>query len=364
MKARNPKTLISIISIVLCAVILAGTTFAWFVDVASNKDNEVKIAAFAVDLLDEDGTTSIKGGTADVFEGVKLEPGAFVAKKLYAKNIGEIDLKHQIEVKSENVDAKNYLQAAIIVGETTAATWDEIKAAAKGNALLTDPVTAEAGVLAPEASQPFTVALYMVEDAPATIAGTSAKITVKVNAGQTNDAAPYTQIVNLVKNGDFAQPLDKETNWISANQSGNCVLAIKSAEGRENYLSVVRAAGESKSPKVTQTLNLPVGTTFKIEAELMNVAYGQSYEVQIDGETKSGSFAGENFVDVYFKDADGKTIGQARKQITPEVANGEWFAWSNTYTVPEGTVTTQLEFGIALGMGEVCFDNIVVSVVD
>lgn len=360
MKARNPKTLISIISIVLCTMILAGTTFAWFVDVASNKNNEVKIANFAVDLLAEDGTTSIKGGSADIFDGVKLEPGAFVDKKLYAKNIGEIDLKHQIEVKSENVDAKNYLQAAIIVGDTTAATWDEIKAAAKGNALLTDPVTAEAGVLTPEASQSFTVALYMVEDAPATVAGTSAKITVKVNAGQTNDAAPYTQIVNLVKNGDFAQPLDKETNWISANQAGNCVLAIKSAEGHEDYLSVVRAAGESKSPKVYQVLELPVGTTFQIEAEMMNVNLGETYEVE--GESKE--FAGKNFVDIYFKDADGKTVGQARKQVTLDVANGVWTVWSEIYTVPEGTVTTQVEFGIALGCGEVCFDNIVVSVVD
>ena len=360
MKARNPKTLISIISIVLCTMILAGTTFAWFVDVASNKNNEVKIANFAVDLLAEDGTTSIKGGSADIFDGVKLEPGAFVAKKLYAKNIGEIDLKHQIEVKSENVDAKNYLQAAIIVGDTTAATWDEIKAAAAKTALLTDPATAEAGVLAPEASKAFTVALYMVEDAPATIAGTSAKITVKVNAGQTNDAAPYTQIVNLVKNGDFAQVIDPETNWSTANQAGNCVATIKSAEGRPDYLSIVRAAGESKSPKVVQTLELPVGTMFKVEAEMMNVNLGGTYE--LEGETKS--YAGKNFVDIYYKDAEGNTVGQARKQITLDVANGEWTAWSEIYTVPEGAVKTQIEFGIALGCGEVCFDNIVVSVVD
>lgn len=352
MKARNPKTLISIISIVLCTMILAGTTFAWFVDVASNKDNEVKIANFAVDLLAEDGTTSIKGGSADIFDGVKLEPGAFVAKKLYAKNIGEIDLKHQIEVKSENVDAKNYLQAAIIVGDTTAATWDEIKAAAAKTAILTDPATAEAGVLAPEASKAFTVALYMVEDAPATIAGTSAKITVKVNAGQTNDAAPYTQIVNLVKNGDFAQVIDPETNWSTANQAGNCVVAIKSAEGRPNYLSVVRAVGESKNPKVVQTLELPVGTIFKIDAELMNATF--------DDDT----YKGKNFIDVYYKDANGDVVGQARQQITLDVATGEWTAWTATYTVPEGAVKTQIEFGIALGHGEVCFDNIVVSVVD
>lgn len=362
MKARNPKTLISIISIVLCTMILAGTTFAWFVDVASNKNNEVKIANFAVDLLAEDGTTSIKGGSADIFDGVKLEPGAFVAKKLYAKNIGEIDLKHQIEVKSENVDAKNYLQAAIIVGDTTAATWDEIKAAAAKTALLTDPATAEAGVLAPEASKAFTVALYMVEDAPATIAGTSAKITVKVNAGQTNDAAPYTQIVNLVKNGDFAQVIDPETNWSTANQAGNCVATIKSAEGRENYLSAIRAEGESKKPEVSQVLNLPAGTVFKIDAEMMNVKLNETYEK--DGETKT--YGGKHFVDIYFKNADGETVSEVRMKtgLAPLAANGEWFAWSETYTVPEGATTVLVKLGIAMGEGEVCFDNIVVSVVD
>lgn len=359
-KMRNTKsTLISVISIALCAMLLVGTTFAWFVDVASNKDNEVTIASFGVDLLAADGTTSIKGGTGDLFVDAKLEPGSFVMEKLYAKNIGELDLKHQIAVKAANADVNNYLECAIVIGEHEHTTWEALKAAAANTAFgMREGVTAEAGNLVPGASQQFTVAVYMKEDAPATAAGTSAKITVKVNAGQTNEAAPYTQVVNLLKNGDFSLPMDSETNWAVADQdaANGCVGVIKADEANTehpNYYSSTRAQGFKKAPKITQTVAMTENTVFTLSGDIMNVTY--------DGAT----FKAKHQIDLVFLDANGDKIGDtvSTKEITVAEV-GVWQAFSAEFTAPAGTASVQIQLRNVLGYGEICYDNFVLAVKD
>ena len=66
----------SILSLILCISMLAGTTFAWFTDTATNTGNRVQMGELKFDLEmykdaqqseDGDGYVSIAGGSGDIF---------------------------------------------------------------------------------------------------------------------------------------------------------------------------------------------------------------------------------------------------------------------------------------------------------
>ena len=96
----------SIMAIMLCVVMLVGTTFAWFTDTAASGVNKIQAGNLGIELVDETGkaveTLSFvnKAGSADIL----WEPGVtFHTNAFRVKNTGNLALKYKIEIDRDNV---------------------------------------------------------------------------------------------------------------------------------------------------------------------------------------------------------------------------------------------------------------------
>ena len=112
-KATKRALLTSVMALVMCVVMLVGTTFAWFTDTATANVNKIEAGKLDVELLDKDGN-SVEGQTlrfvkADDGAGQEIlwEPGAtYQLPTLTIKNNGNLALKYKINVSGAK-DADN-----------------------------------------------------------------------------------------------------------------------------------------------------------------------------------------------------------------------------------------------------------------
>ena len=100
-KATKRALLTSVMALVMCVVMLAGTTFAWFTDTASTGVN--KIQAGNLDIEVQYRTTAgsewkTLDNATDLFgaEGTLFEPGHTRVVELKIKNAGNLALKYKI----------------------------------------------------------------------------------------------------------------------------------------------------------------------------------------------------------------------------------------------------------------------------
>ena len=113
-KATKRALLTSVMALVMCVVMLVGTTFAWFTDTASTAVNKIQAGNLDVKLLAEDGETSLEGATlewqkAEGAEGEDIlwEPGCrYKLQPIIIKNAGTLALKYKIVISGIDGDAK------------------------------------------------------------------------------------------------------------------------------------------------------------------------------------------------------------------------------------------------------------------
>ena len=117
-KSLKRALLSSAFSLIICAAMLIGTTFAWFTDTASTAVNKIQAGNLKVDLemqKPNGSWVSAKGKTlefkkaADAPAGEKVlwEPGCiYELPKLRVINMGNLALKYTIEITGINGDAK------------------------------------------------------------------------------------------------------------------------------------------------------------------------------------------------------------------------------------------------------------------
>ena len=106
--------LMSVLSMVLCVAMLVGMTFAWFTDTASTNVNKIVSGKLDVQLLAEDGVTSLEGATLEWQkaaeagnEAVLWEPGCrYKLQPIIIKNAGTLALKYKIVISGIDGDAK------------------------------------------------------------------------------------------------------------------------------------------------------------------------------------------------------------------------------------------------------------------
>lgn len=110
-KATKRALLTSVTALVMCVVMLAGTTFAWFTDTASTGVNKIQAGNLDVDIIGEDGK-SLDGKTLS-FKNVNdktdilWEPGAtFFTQGFQIVNKGNLALKYKVVVSGTTGDAK------------------------------------------------------------------------------------------------------------------------------------------------------------------------------------------------------------------------------------------------------------------
>lgn len=98
--------LLSVLSLIVCASMLIGSTFAWFTDSVTSSNNKIQAGNLAIDLMlydaDTDTWNSIKGSSAPIFTHQNWEPGYIDAKLLRVENHGSLALKWVAQFASEH----------------------------------------------------------------------------------------------------------------------------------------------------------------------------------------------------------------------------------------------------------------------
>ena len=129
-KATKRALLTSVMALVMCVVMLVGTTFAWFTDTASTAVNKIVAGNLDVDIVGENGVSLdgkslsfVKAGAAtDAEAAILWEPGAtFFTQGFKIVNKGNLALKYKVVVSGTTGDAKllKAIDFAFVTDNTT-----------------------------------------------------------------------------------------------------------------------------------------------------------------------------------------------------------------------------------------------------
>ena len=102
----------SIMAIMLCVVMLVGTTFAWFTDTAASGVNKIQAGNLGIELVDETGKAveTLSFVNKDDSTDILWEPGVtFHTNAFQVKNTGNLALKYKIEIDRDNVEGDKEL---------------------------------------------------------------------------------------------------------------------------------------------------------------------------------------------------------------------------------------------------------------
>ena len=113
-KTTKRALLSSVMAMLICVAMLIGTTFAWFTDSASTAVNKIQAGTLDVQLLAEDGTTSLEGDTLEwktadsrAQGNILWEPDCtYDLQPVVIKNNGNLALKYKIVITGINGSAK------------------------------------------------------------------------------------------------------------------------------------------------------------------------------------------------------------------------------------------------------------------
>ena len=142
-KATKRALLTSVMALVMCVVMLVGTTFAWFTDTASTSVNTIKAGNLKVDIIGEKGTEHIstlnfkKAAGAEEGEQLLWEPGCrYLTEGFRIANKGNLALKWKAQVNKGTTAANKgnfdlldvidfYLVTKAVDGTETSTALDE-----------------------------------------------------------------------------------------------------------------------------------------------------------------------------------------------------------------------------------------------
>ena len=99
-RATKRALLTSVMALVMCVVMLVGTTFAWFTDTASTGVNKIQAGNLDIEVkytLDGETWKDLDGAT-DIFQKGLWEPGHTEVVALKFKNNGNLALKYSINM--------------------------------------------------------------------------------------------------------------------------------------------------------------------------------------------------------------------------------------------------------------------------
>ena len=109
-KATKRALLTSVTALVMCVVMLVGTTFAWFTDTASTGVNKIVSGNLKVDIVDKGGINHLdtlnftKAAGAPDGEQLLWEPGCrYLTEGFRIANKGNLALKWKAEINKDNI---------------------------------------------------------------------------------------------------------------------------------------------------------------------------------------------------------------------------------------------------------------------
>ena len=122
MKETKKSLWLCAVSIMLCAVLLIGTTFAWFTDSVTNKGNVIQAGNLDVqfsyrDLMDdaEDDYVNVETAQNKLFESIKWEPGRSFGYDFKVSNEGSLAFDWELSFQNIKCEGGNNVNIADVL---------------------------------------------------------------------------------------------------------------------------------------------------------------------------------------------------------------------------------------------------------
>ena len=364
-KATKRALLTSVMALVMCVVMLVGTTFAWFTDTASTGVNKIQSGNLDVKLMYSTDMVEWKEATEQtkLFDDNALwEPGHTQVVYLKVVNAGNLALKYEAGFsknytsnRGKNVNGDwyrvdNYLKIGTAETETKFASREAVWAAiaatektlAKDVMLTNDWVTLKAR----EESKPFAVAIYMPTSVgneanasrlrPSSVSG----LGIEVRATQAT-----------VENDSFGTDYDANAATV--------LKRVEYTDGEHTVTGNIQANGTSGAIHGTGTAKIIVDATTVYGTYVSNYAMAVCASSRSEITIRGGEFAnqapaGSTLSLIYAEDNAKITIeGGTFKCVSPE-----WTLNCNdndaaTITVKGGSFYKFDPSNVTVGEGEI-----------
>ena len=364
-KATKRALLTSVMALVMCVVMLVGTTFAWFTDTASTGVNKIQAGNLDVKLMYSTDMQTWKEATdqTKLFNDNALwEPGHTQVVYLKVVNAGNLALKYEAGFsknytsnRGKNVNGDwyrvdNYLKIGTAETETKFANredvWSAIAATEKTLAkdvVLTDGwITLKAG----ESSKPFAVAIYMPTSVgneanasrlrPSSVSG----LGIEVRATQAT-----------VENDSFGTDYDAN--------SATILKRVEYTDGKHTVTGNIQANGQAGAIHGTGTAKITVDATTVYGTYVSNYAMAVCASSRSEIIIKGGDFAnqapaGSALSLIYAEDNAKITIeGGTFKCVSPEWTLNCNDSDAATITVKGGSFYKFDPSNVTVGEGEI-----------
>lgn len=239
--------LISVLSMVLCAAMLVGSTFAWFTDSVISDKNKIVAGNLDIELFAKDGSgyTPVTADTNLFMKDALWEPGHVEVINLKIANLGTLALKYRLSinivrekggtnVEGNDFQLSDYIQFALIDGDQTYASHEDAVTAAEAanpkqlSYFVGDDALDYPGVLYPAGeadSEKFvTLVVYMPTDV-----GNVANYKTGTEAPEIELGVTLLATQTPYESDSFNNKYDEQADYAVASLRGKLYQSIKSA---------------------------------------------------------------------------------------------------------------------------------------
>ena len=278
-KQTKRALLTSVMALVMCVVMLVGTTFAWFTDTAKTSVNTIKSGTLNVELLDTNDrplaeNVPLKWVTQDTGD-VLWEPNCtYNLEQFKIKNAGNLALKYKVVLKAADISVKNG-KTLLDVIEWTVKVNDTV---VKENVLFTDlngiAIITDQPLMA-NAAETISITGHMKAEA-----GNDYQNLHIDNFGITVAATQYTYEYDSTTDqyDKFAEYEDVTTTQIAAGDETTVNEAVKAA------IAAAKAVNSTTGKTTPTQIVLPANATVSLDSGVAIPAQGQTTDIKITGD--------------------------------------------------------------------------------
>ncbi|MBS6475866.1 MAG: SipW-dependent-type signal peptide-containing protein [Clostridiales bacterium] len=294
MKSKHTKKalLMSVLSMLVCMAMLAGSTFAWFTDSVTSGKNKIVAGNLDVELYAKNGDTyeAVTADTNLFMKDALWEPGHVEVVNLKVANVGTLALQYKFGINvaaekpgtnkaGETFNLSDHIMFALLEGEQSYESREDAIAAAQANAVaLSDLAVDESGVLYPAAkataenpdSRLVTLVVYM----PTTV-GDEANYQTGTDAPEIDLGVSLVAAQTPYESDSFGEDYDED-----AKKDMMTGVSIQGIAGYEDVLfPSVQEAYAAISPVVERLggleQNPPVGANLEEQNANFDAVYNQ-----------------------------------------------------------------------------------------
>ncbi len=352
-KQTKRALLTSVMALVMCVVMLVGTTFAWFTDTATANVNTIKAGNLKVDMVDETGA-SLVGKTLSwqkADEGrsqeVLWEPGATYSLEAFQiVNKGNLALKYEITLNGVKGSAK--LLEAI-----------EFTAKINGSDVALNNLT---GVLLPEGATPQEAGEVVEKTDLITISGT-----MKTSAGNEYQGLTIDGVSITVVATQYTYEYDSKDNQYDADakaeinvNASNIQDYLDGKYGSIDGMTLVLAAGDYGQLELGRaTKYAGSNTQYRIGSfDADPMTFDDFYAEKNNGKWSGMPYYIRSMSNVTLKAAEGASVTVAGVDMSSGHKYGSAERVVTDYVLDRTTTSTADSYHLAQKVNNITFDGI------